>query len=484
MIAPHHAGGGEARGGQWRGDRAVSVLDRPRGGSAWRTAAGIPDNLKNYPAREVAVARVFRGDGGGGLAAGGVGGPDPRPLGRAGVSGDDGEPGEAGEAPVVVSVHSLQAEGEPGCALDARAGAAGAVQQPVHDGPGAGEGVLPVSTDRSSTRGMTMRLFGRQAPDQRRCGRALGIPADATVILALGRMIEVKGIHVLARRGGLDPGFATGTHLVIAGDGPMRGEIEAIVARAASQDRIHLTGALPRAEVARLMAEADLFVNPGVVDSGGRAEGLGITTIEAMASGLACVGCARRGNPRDDRGRGDGVAGAAGGWDVLAAAVGGLIDDAETTARRWERRDGGWRGSGLPGRCSRGRWRGFIGKCWGWKVFVRRKVLSGRRECLPHRSKMRCKENPVTEVTRASVRRECESFGCRGIVRRFLCRRMAPCRLVLLRPLTTSPARCPRGSGSTRITRTARTRRTTSTACCASRRSSASGGGSSGSTGR
>ena len=137
--------------------------------------------------------------------------------------------------------------------------------------------------------GFDDRLFG-QLPRSGESRRTLNVPQDATLIVALGRMIEVKGLHILASVA--DDLLATrpNAQLVIAGEGPMRPQIQEIVSRAACRDRIHLPGALPRTRVAQLLADADLFVNPGIVDSTGRAEGLGITTIEAMASGLPCVG--------------------------------------------------------------------------------------------------------------------------------------------------------------------------------------------------
>jgi glycosyltransferase involved in cell wall biosynthesis len=178
-------------------------------------------------------------------------------------------------------------------------------------------------------------VFGTQ-PRLNESRTRLGIPADATVILALGRMIEVKGLHVLA--GAADAFLASRPHaqLVIAGDGPMRGEIEAVVARATSRDRIHLTGALPRADVARLMAESDLFVNPGIVDANGRAEGLGITTLEAMASGLPCVG-SRVGGITETIVDGEtGVLVPPGDGTALADTIARLVDDASTRRRLGE----------------------------------------------------------------------------------------------------------------------------------------------------
>jgi glycosyltransferase involved in cell wall biosynthesis len=179
------------------------------------------------------------------------------------------------------------------------------------------------------------RLFG-QVPRGNGFRRTLGIADDATVIVALGRMIEVKGLHVLAGAADAILRDRAGAHLVMAGDGPQRAEIEAIVARSGARERVHFTGALPRAEVARLLADADLFVNPGVVDSGGRAEGLGITTIEAMASGLACVGSRVGGISETILDGKTGLLVPPADEVALAGAVGRLVDDADSRRRMGE----------------------------------------------------------------------------------------------------------------------------------------------------
>ena len=118
----------------------------------------------------------------------------------------------------------------------------------------------------------------------------LKIPDDGKVIVSLARMIEVKGLHVLAAAADEILTTHIGTHLVFAGDGPDRPRIERIAKASAHANRIHFTGALPRHDVARLLRESDLFINPGIIDSTGRAEGFGITTIEALATGLPVIG--------------------------------------------------------------------------------------------------------------------------------------------------------------------------------------------------
>ncbi len=155
----------------------------------------------------------------------------------------------------------------------------------------------------------------------------LGIPPDGILIVALGRMIEVKGLHILAAAAHRFLASRPNAHLVIAGDGPMRGRIDAIVSQSTTRSRIHLPGALPRDQVASLLAQADLFINPGIIDTNGRSEGLGITTIEAMASGLACIGSRVGGIPETIKEGKTGLLISPGQEAELAEAVGQLIDD-------------------------------------------------------------------------------------------------------------------------------------------------------------
>jgi hypothetical protein len=79
-------------------------------------------------------------------------------------------------------------------------------------------------------------------------------------------------------------------HLVVAGDGAARAEVEAAFA-AAIPGRATLAGALPLAEVAALYAASDLCVWPAVN------EAYGMTLLEAQAAGLPVIACATRGVP-------------------------------------------------------------------------------------------------------------------------------------------------------------------------------------------
>lgn len=284
---------------------------------------GIPDNLKNFPRAKWQLPRFFAGmtaavwrnaDWADLIHAHWV---EPAFLARLG--------NRAGR-PLVVSVHSLK----PKASQLARftLGRADRVlfnsQYTMRQAEEKGYSPL---RGQVVYQGYDDRLFG-QLPRTNASRRELGMADDATLIVALGRMIEVKGLHVLVRAADSILGLRPRAHLIIAGDGPMRPEIERLVSLAATRDRIHLTGALPRARVAQLLADADVFVNPGIVDSGGRAEGLGITTIEAMASGLPCIGSQVGGIVETISDGETGLLVQPGNIEELSSAVGRLVDDA------------------------------------------------------------------------------------------------------------------------------------------------------------
>jgi len=79
-------------------------------------------------------------------------------------------------------------------------------------------------------------------------------------------------------------------HLVVAGDGPARNEIETAIS-AALPGRACFLGKLALAELAPVFAASDLYVWPAINQAYGRA------MYEAQAAGIAIVSCALRGVP-------------------------------------------------------------------------------------------------------------------------------------------------------------------------------------------
>lgn len=109
-------------------------------------------------------------------------------------------------------------------------------------------------------------------------------------LLTVGRLVPQKGhafaIKALYRlastRGDLDPG------LRIVGNGPERGELEALVAHLGLSDRVHFLGALPYREVAQEMGECDVLLVPSIRLAGSE-ETFSRVALEGLASGLPVV---------------------------------------------------------------------------------------------------------------------------------------------------------------------------------------------------
>ncbi|HJS31253.1 MAG TPA: glycosyltransferase [Alphaproteobacteria bacterium] len=111
----------------------------------------------------------------------------------------------------------------------------------------------------------------------------LGTPSDAPLALALGRLHRNKAFDVLLRALALTPGL----HLWIAGEGPARGALEALIRDLSLGDRVRLLGW--RDDVAALLPASDFVVFPS------RHEPFGTVTLEAWAAGRALVAAATYG---------------------------------------------------------------------------------------------------------------------------------------------------------------------------------------------
>lgn len=109
---------------------------------------------------------------------------------------------------------------------------------------------------------------------------ALGVPDEAAVLLWVGRMDPVKGLDtLLAAVERLQRERAT--CLLLAGDGPLRSDLESETARRHLVPCVRFLGR--RDDVPRLLASADVFVFPS------RTEGLPNAVLEAMAAGTPIV---------------------------------------------------------------------------------------------------------------------------------------------------------------------------------------------------
>ena len=99
-------------------------------------------------------------------------------------------------------------------------------------------------------------------------------------VLAVGRLSYYKGFQFL-----LESMAHWEGELVLAGDGEMRGELEALARRLGLASRVQFTGRIDSAELLRCYREADVFCLPSCE----RSEAFGLVMVEAMGAALPVV---------------------------------------------------------------------------------------------------------------------------------------------------------------------------------------------------
>jgi glycosyltransferase involved in cell wall biosynthesis len=158
----------------------------------------------------------------------------------------------------------------------------------------------------------------------------LGVPEDGFLILGVGRLVEKKGFRDLVDAAAR----LVGVHLVIAGEGDLRGELTARARAAGVSARF--PGALDREAVAAALAAADVVVVPSVVDPAGNVDGLPNSLLEALAAGRPVVATRVAGIPDVVEDGRNGLLVAERDPAALAAAVDRLRREPETRRRLGE----------------------------------------------------------------------------------------------------------------------------------------------------
>lgn len=168
----------------------------------------------------------------------------------------------------------------------------------------------------------------------RRALRAeLGIPAAAPLVTTVAVLRPGKGIEVLLEAAARLAADVPAARFLVVGDGPLRGVLERRAAAADLGERVRWLG--HRGDVPRLLAASDLFVHPSLADAYPTA------LLEAMAAGLPALASAVGGVPEILGDPPCGVLVPPGDAEALAAALRGLLADAEGRAelgRRARRR--------------------------------------------------------------------------------------------------------------------------------------------------
>lgn len=168
----------------------------------------------------------------------------------------------------------------------------------------------------------TTRYRPREA-DEQEAGQREFAPEDATLIGSVGRLDAVKAFDTLiaavAELNQIAP--ACNPHLVIVGDGPERAALDARIDALGVADRVTLAGL--RHDIDEILPNLDIYACSSI------AEGISLTLLEAMASGLPIVATRVGGNPELVVDGQTGRLVPAGNSQTMAAALRGLAESPE-----------------------------------------------------------------------------------------------------------------------------------------------------------
>jgi glycosyltransferase involved in cell wall biosynthesis len=134
--------------------------------------------------------------------------------------------------------------------------------------------------------GIECRPLPVSREEARRC---LGVPAEAVVVLSVGRLVKEKGYETTVEIARCIAARHPQVLFLVAGDGPLRAALERQIHRTGVGKTVRLLG--ERRDVPVLLAAADLYLNTSL------AEGLSNSLMEAMAAGVPVLASAVGGTP-------------------------------------------------------------------------------------------------------------------------------------------------------------------------------------------
>jgi glycosyltransferase involved in cell wall biosynthesis len=148
-------------------------------------------------------------------------------------------------------------------------------------------------------------------------------------ILYAGNLVPSKGVDVLVRAAAQLERQGVAWQLKVLGEGPARNGLEALARNLGIASKVTWAAFVPQAQMAAEYGASTVTVLP----SRGRAEGLGLTLVEALLAGCAVVGTAAGGIPEVVQHERTGLIARDGNASDLAIQIQRLLTDADLRQR-------------------------------------------------------------------------------------------------------------------------------------------------------
>ena len=155
-------------------------------------------------------------------------------------------------------------------------------------------------------------------------------PGQAAQLITVSRLVEKKGVEYGIRAVAQLVARRRDVHYTIIGDGPLRASLEELIRHLGLTERVTLPGSRDHDAVRAALNRSHIALAPSVTSQDGDQEGIPVSLMEAMATGMPVVSTVHTGIPELVR---DGVSGRLvpeRDADALAWVLGDLIDHPES----------------------------------------------------------------------------------------------------------------------------------------------------------
>ncbi len=105
----------------------------------------------------------------------------------------------------------------------------------------------------------------------------------------VARLVEKKGLEYSIRAVAKIADQYPQIQYTIAGDGPLQKQLEKLIGELGMRDRVHLAGPLSSDHISALMKKAHIYILASVTAQDGDQEGMPVSLMEAMATGLPVI---------------------------------------------------------------------------------------------------------------------------------------------------------------------------------------------------